>query len=659
VFAVSTTARRAVAAVVVLAVAGALVWFAVHKGSETTGGSAEPTTTTIPAGDPSREAESFFDAWRRRAWDEMAAMVDAVPVDFADVNEQILSDLRVGAMRFAPGRPVVHRPQGDRPARAEIPFRQTWTLTGLGRWQFDSTLRLVAREASGGRPEWKVDWSTETIHPELAEGFTLRRRREWPTRAPILDAAGNPLRASNPVVEVGVEPRRITDRDALARALAENLLVSRADLDAKLSAPGVRPDYFVPIARLAPAAWTKVRDQLLPVPGVIYRETTAREGAPPDFARQVLGRVGEITAEKLKERGAPYAVGDLTGFGGIEEAYESRLAGRPSGSVTLVDEFGGEVGTLRRFEGRNPEPVRTTLDPAIQAAAEQATASVTAPAALVAIDPATGEIRAVVSRPLDSYNRALTGRYAPGSTFKVVTTYALLGAGVTPSTSVSCPPSVVVGGKTFRNFEGEQLGTISFAKAFEESCNTAFIGEAERMGAPPLRRAATALGFGKNYEIGLPAFRGSFPEVKDRTENAAAAIGQGRVEVSAVHQASVAAAIGGGSWRAPLLVTDPVPKRRPAAVALDEGVLAPERDLMLQVVRSGTGTAAAVPGRVVRGKTGTAQFDPKDPNRTHAWFIGYVERASGPLAFAVVVEAGGVGGRVAAPIARSFVAALP
>ena len=170
------------------------------------------------------------------------------------------------------------------------------------------------------------------------------------------------------------------------------------------------------------------------------------------------------------------------GLSGLEAARERELAGRPSGEVRIeADGTNLPVETLIRFEGAPGTPLATTLDGRVQGAAERALDGVTLPAALVAVDITTGAIRAVASRPLDEgFNRALAGRYPPGSTFKVVTTTALLANGTTPDSSVSCPPEAKVGGKPFRNFEGEAADTIPFRQAFAHSCNTAFVQVADR-----------------------------------------------------------------------------------------------------------------------------------------------------------------------------------
>jgi len=277
-------------------------------------------------------------------------------------------------------------------------------------------------------------------------------------------------------------------------------------------------------------------------------------------------------------------------------------------------------------------------------------ATVTKRAALVAID-AQGNVRAVVSKPDDEqFDRAIDGEYPPGSTFKVLTTDALLAAGVTPSSTLTCPSTVTVDGKVFHNFEHESTGDLSLTTAFAKSCNTAFIGATEaHLSAARLRAAARTFGFGLPLHLGVSAVGGSFPSDGSKVETAADAIGQGQVTASPVQMATVAAAVMTGRWRPPMLLPDHT-ARTPLPAPLGAGVQAQLTELMRGVVTSGTGTAAAVPGLDIAGKTGTAEFGHANPPHTHAWFIGF----SGHLAVAIIVEDGGVGGQTAAPLARAF-----
>jgi cell division protein FtsI/penicillin-binding protein 2 len=390
------------------------------------------------------------------------------------------------------------------------------------------------------------------------------------------------------------------------------------------------------------------------VRGVFFQRSRGELGASNLLGAQVIGSVGEITAERLKELGAPYRVGDIVGLSGLQAAYETRLAGTPNAAIVL--ESGGKVvRTIKRLRGRPPEPVVVTIDPAVQQAAEAALSGVTQPAGLVAIDVPTGQIRAVVSKPDEGFQRALDGAYPPGSTFKVITSDALLMAGSTGSTPAPCPPTITVNGRVFRNFEGESGGGLSLAGAFQISCNNAFIGLADQLPSDALRQAAARFGFESKWSIGVPSYGGTFPKPIDRAELAASAIGQGRVLASPLQMASVAAAVASGQWRQPALTTEPAPKVTAKAPALGGDVASTLQSFMASVVQSGgTAAGAGLPSGTA-GKTGTAEFGSGNPPPTHAWFIGY----RGNVAFAVIVEGGGVGGRVAAPLAARFLDALP
>lgn len=381
----------------------------------------------------------------------------------------------------------------------------------------------------------------------------------------------------------------------------------------------------------------------------------------PATLTSLVGSVREITTQDLKRLGSPYQGGDKAGHSGIEETFERRLAGSPTGEVQLVDEDGTQVKVLRSFGGKPGASVRTSLDPAVQAAAETALQAGAHghEAALVAIQPSTGAVRALVSLPNGGFPRATLGTYPPGSTFKVITTAALLAKGEQPSDKVTCPKEIKLGGITIHNFEQEQLGSIPFNVAFAKSCNTAFVQLAtQKLSGSELAQAASRFGFGVGLAPGLSAATSHFPVPQSSPELAMAAFGQARVTASPLQMAAVAATVQSGTWRAPKLVDDEslgsLEAEQPAPRQLDPGVASTLRDLMRQVVTSGTAAGAGLPSGV-SGKTGTAEFGSGDKPPTHAWFIGFRD----DLAIAVVVEGGGVGGEVAAPIAAQFFRSVP
>jgi cell division protein FtsI/penicillin-binding protein 2 len=633
-----------------------------------------------PAAD---DARAYLADWEEGDYAAMEERVLDAPTSFEKIHQQIVDNLDLTSSSYELGEVDT---SGD---SAIARFTARLQLDGLGEWSYDGALSMSLGD--GGR--WLVDWTPAAIHPRLGSDQTLTRTREVPPRAPIVDKDGKPLASTGPGRIVGLEPQAIQDLNQVKAALQQQLGVDPAAVDRALGAPGVEPNHFVPLITVSQARYTQVEPVIYPLPGTRFRDTTTRTTPSLGFAEHVIGRTGEITAEGLEELGQPYLEGDLVGLTGIEAAYETQLAGTPSGDIQLTDAEGGVVEVLDRIEGREPEPVATTLDRTAQAAVESALSATDRPAGAVVVDR-EGNVRAVASRPLDQFNRALSGRYPPGSTFKVVTTGALLANGVTPDTPVECAQTTNAGGREFKNFESSSLGTVPFGLAFAESCNTAFISASAAVPDADLVAAAETFGFNTDYSVGLNTFGGSFPTPADATEHAAATIGQGRVEASPLHMATVAAAVIDGTWDAPVLLPDPPagddadadagatttsgaaaeadqttttagaegesaaaasPTPRLEPRTLPDGTAQTLLGLMRRVVTEGSGQGAAISGVEVAGKTGTAEFGQGDPPPTHAWFIGI----RGDNAVAVLVEGGGVGGRVAAPIAGAILAGLP
>ncbi|HEX8437112.1 penicillin-binding transpeptidase domain-containing protein, partial [Archangium sp.] len=439
---------------------------------------------TRPEQGPLDAAQVYLRAWAEGDFATLRGAVVEAPAGLEAQHQRFRDDLRIVSSRFEPGRVELEAES------ARVAFRAIHVLRGLGEWEVDGTLRLVRRE---GR--WWVRWTPAVLHPEAREGDRFSRTRTRPVRADLLDGRGQPLTHEGEVITIGVEPRRIQSRAAVASALQAQLGVDPARLEKVLNAPGVTPERFLPIIDVRPERYQLVRPALAPVPGIFFRRKGARLSPAEGFAAHTLGRVGEVTADLLAQLGPTYQRGDVVGLSGLELAYERQLGGSPSGEVRLTRPS-GEVRVLRLFEGTPGVPVPTTLLPEVQSAAEAALEGVVQPAALVAVDTATGAILAVASRPLDQpMNRALTGRYPPGSTFKVVTAEALLAGGMGADGPVSCPPAATVGGKSFRNFEGEAFGDTRLRLAFAWSCNTTFVMLAPRLGADALGAAARRFGF--------------------------------------------------------------------------------------------------------------------------------------------------------------------
>jgi cell division protein FtsI/penicillin-binding protein 2 len=520
-----------------------------------------------------------------------------------------------------------------------------WAVPRFGAFAYATTVPLAR-----GEQGWRVVWRERDVHPALRAGRRLGTARVAPSRASILARDGGALVRARPVVEVGVLPERVRDLEAVVRALADTEGVDGAALRRAVRA--ARPDQLVAAVTLREADYARVEPRLRPVPGIVFQRTTAQLAPTRGFARALLGTVGPATAEQVARSRGRLVAGDDAGQGGLEAAFDARLAGTPEQRVLVRDAGGVPVRTLATRGGVRGRAVRTTLATGVQRAAETALAGTGGAAALVAVQPSTGDVLAAANRPTDeAFDRALEGQYPPGSTFKVVSTEALLRTGLRPGTTVPCPATRVVDGRSFRNFEGDARGAVPFSEDFAQSCNTAFISLAGRLRGDALTRAAARFGFGRTPELPVPAFGGVAPTGTDAVARAATMIGQDRILASPLGMAGVAATVADGRWRAPRLLAD---ARRAAGAPLPPGDRDTLAALMREVVERGTGTALApVPGGVA-GKSGTAEFGGGDPPPTHAWFIAF----RGDVAVAVLVERGSSGGHVAAPLAARFFTAL-
>jgi cell division protein FtsI/penicillin-binding protein 2 len=596
------------------------------------------------------EVASFAAAWAKRSVEGVSfegTTGAAAQKDFTATT----GGLGTGPVTVVPGDV---RRSGD---TATATLDVTWNLAGGVPWTYAVPV-TVSRV--GGGDSWAVDVPTDRSpwHPELKAGDKLTASRTWGERGDLLDAKGKPLMPMGKVYPVQIDPGRATAETV--RALEKIVDEPAGSLVAKLEAAQKSGSKApIPVITYRKSDFDARRDKLDALQGVIYPAREQPLAPSRTFGQPLLGSFGPVSAEMVDKGKGRYAVGDFAGTSGLQGQYDSVLGGTAGVKVVSSGRPSTPMFEKAAVDGKD---VQTTLDPAVQTAAEKAlTGTKDIPSALVAVDVRTGGVLASANSPALGFDRAITGRYPPGSAFKVATTYALLTGGkVTPTTPVSCPQTLTVDGRSYKNFEGGAISNPTFAEDFAQSCNTAFIQLAAKLGDDDLAKAATALGIGTGWGKALGvanAFDGSVPTNNGKTDKASASIGQGRNLVSPLTLAQMAANVARGSTVPPSLVTEPKPEaeidRTPKP--LDTKVVNQIRTLMRGVVTGGSGTAVKdVPGGPVHGKSGTAEFGDKNPPETHAWFIGY----QGNVAFAVLVEKGRSGGSVAAPIAKTFLTEL-
>ena len=538
--------------------------------------------------------------------------------------------------------------------------RLRWTVTPYGQdWKHDTEVTL---KRSGA--DWKIVWKSSIVESSLTDAESLTVTGIKAARGNILGANGTPLVEPRAVVRFGIDKARVPAAavPASAQRLAAALGISPAPLLKAVRKAG--PKAFVPALVLRRKdASNALLGRVAAIPGARAISDHLPLATSKDFAAALLGTVGPVTAELVKASDGRLEPGDDAGLSGLQLRYDEQLAGTP-GAVIRATPAKGTSGESRVLFTAAPvagEPLRLTLDLALQQTAQRLLTRYGPASALVAIKPSTGQVLAAASGPgSNGYNTATFAQYAPGSTFKVISSLALLRSGLRPTSTITCPATVSVTGKVFKNYSDYptgRLGSISLRDAVANSCNTAFIGQRDRIKPGALAAAAAALGVGIDRDLGFPAYFGQVPAARSETEAAADLIGQGKILASPLAMATVVASVVKGSTVVPHLVAGVEPAPSGVAVPLTAREAADLRLLMHAVVTDGSGALlqALQPPQVL-AKTGTAEYGTPSGSGalpTHAWMIA----ARGDLAVAVFVADGQSGSRTAGPVLADFLRA--
>jgi hypothetical protein len=486
---------------------------------------------------------------------------------------------------------------------ATFSLAATWKFGKDGRNQWTYTTTGSANQSGD---QWKIQWNPATVAPGLGTGPLSYSTLSPDPAARVLDRTGAELLTQQVVTLVNVSPG--ADVNAVAALLNPiDSSITGQSLQAQLDGANGQP---VTAVTLRAEDVVPIQDALSALPNVTLAPQTRLLTADKALTSPTLSGLSEEWQ---------HATDDASGF-----AVSAQTA---TGSQ--------QVG------GQQPKPVadiRSTLDIPMSRAAEDALAPIPTPAAMVVMQPSTGDVLAIGQNPAADAQGpiALTGLYPPGSTFKTVTVSAALQAGqVTPDSIVGCPGTENIEGRQIPNDDNFDLGQVPLHTAFARSCNTTMGRLAVNLPPDGLTKAAAQLGLGIDYTApGMTTVTGKVPVADTSALRVEEGIGQGQVTASPFGMALVAAALAHGSVPAPTIVTgqpgkpDRTPDPLPASVA-DQ-----VKSMMRETITDGTATQLQdIPGML--GKTGTAEYI--DNTHAHGWFVGI----DGDLALAVFISDAG------------------
>ena len=561
---------------------------------------------------------------------------------------------------------------------------------------------------------WRLQVARSDYYNNLAEQNRIKQVPILAPRGKILDREGRIIVDNYPSFSVLLLRDQKRDLMADADKIAVGLHMPPDELRLRLkrmaAVPGYQPLFLKDDITPDELAFIESHKAELPELDTItvHRRLYPKNG----FMAHVIGYVGQVSEDMLTQpQWELYNPGDIVGMSGVEQYYNDILMGKNGSRQVLVNSRGKEVGTLSDVQAVPGKPLKLTIDLDLQIAAEEALEG--KPGAIIAMDPRTGEILALVSRPAfdpnqfavrisrDEWNqlvtdpnkplldKAIQAQLAPGSTFKILMSVAGLQEGIAQKLIVNCG-----GGGTFygRFFKCDQKhGRVDISKGIYASCDTYYYTLGEKLGIARIAKYATEFGFGQKTGVDLPQeVSGVMPSEEWKIKNfkqkwyagetISVAIGQGAVAVTPIQLARAIGAIASDGVMVRPHVAFPEelpPGFKNAAryndkshVQIDQDNWVIITDAMADVTRIGTAAAAHIDGIDFAGKTGTAQTisaearsemgaSGKSKFNDNSWFVGMTPRRNPEIVVAVLTQGGGWGwrsGLLAAQVIKAYVA---
>lgn len=562
---------------------------------------------------------------------------------------------------------------------------------------------------------WYLQIVRGDYYQELSQNNRIRAVTVQPRRGFIYDQAGRLLANYVPSFNLYLMVEDIQDKNLLIEKLEHLLGLSRANIEEKLSVRKAAIPYLpVKIKEgLSLREVTILESHRMDFPGVRVEAEPQRHYLHGNLAAHLLGYVGEITATQLDQ---PYnsnvSPGTVIGQYGVEKSYDSYIRGSAGLKIIEVDALGYEVKLLNEKEPGFGYDLFLTIDLGLQLAAEEILGEESG--AIVALDPKSGGVLAMVSHPafnpnqLSSgltssewetitqdtgyplNNRAMQGQYPPGSIFKLVVAAAFLETeSIDPEFEVNCKGGLLFGGRFYRDWKVKGHGRVNLHSAIVQSCDVFFYQLGRMLGIDTIADYAFLFGLGRPTGIELISEKAGLIPTTDWKkkvrgepwypgENLSAAIGQGYITVTPLQMANLISIIATSGVRyEPRLIKGfrdhasgqqfEFPPIRLKDIDINPKTFEVLREALSGVVAdvNGTGRAAYSRSVSIAGKTGTAQVIAMKPGvsyedlpkkfKDHAWFLAFAPVEDPQIAVAVLVENGGKGGAEAAPRARKLI----
>ena len=648
---------------------------------------------------PEGTVKAFLDAWAAGDYPAMYSLLTSMSQDAVSEDDFVAYVQNLAEEAALQGVDYELLSTLTEPGSAEVAYRLTWHSAVVGDLTRETQMRLRWEEN-----QWRIAWDPAVLLPELQGDNTVVMYLQMPTRGEILDRTGDLLATQREAVSIGVFPGQLDpDQEKSLLRLLSRVTGIRANYIHDMYADKP-PGWYIPIAEVSADVADRYYDRLASYSGVVLRRYQGRFYPYGPSAAHAVGYVSALQPEEVDVyRRKGYPIGAQIGRMGLEAWGESYLAGKSGGTLYLADPNGKVITPLASAEMQPPYTVYSTIDAELQAQVQLALR--TFAGAIVVLERDTGRVLAMASNPTfdpnafnpDNFNsqallqetlnnpyrpllnRATLGQYPPGSIFKVITMAAALESGrYTPETTYNCQHEFTeVPGLTLYDWTYEHdlppSGILTLPEGLMRSCNPYFwhigLDLWSNYSGTAVADMARAFGLGAPTGIEIEEAPGQIVNPPDEREALQQAIGQGKTLVTPLQVANYMAAIGnGGTLFHPHLVEqvvdsqgnvvfsfqpDPI-RQLPVPPAHLETI----RQAMYLVTHSPRGTAwrtFAAFSIPVYGKTGTASTALGTP---HAWFAGFTDaqREDKPdIAVAVIVEYGGEGAEVAAPIFRRVV----